>query len=130
MPQTPLNLVPNYVDQESFGDAAASAALVAVVYRCRVRWPTQFGQNYIDTASELTVVSRSHSIVLTTPYAATIRESILTRFDRELGFVRPVVDPIAWRETGDVSTEAQAFFLMMMSAWRDWIADEGGAVMQ
>jgi hypothetical protein len=40
----------------------------------------------------------------------------------ELGLVNPVVDPLSWNVIGVVSTEGQAFTLMMYSAWRDWIS--------
>ena len=33
----------------------------------------------------------------------------------------PVVDPLRWGDVGEVSTEAQAFGVMMMAAWRDYL---------
>ncbi|KZV89607.1 Six-hairpin glycosidase [Exidia glandulosa HHB12029] len=102
---TNFGLVPNYISQtqSTFGDASASSALAAVAYRAATLWPDSFGTNYTDAA-------------------ASIRGNIIDRLDPELGIVRPVVDPITWGATGPLSTEAQAFFLMMMSAWRDWIS--------
>ncbi|EJD42739.1 Six-hairpin glycosidase [Auricularia subglabra TFB-10046 SS5] len=102
---SPLGLVPNYLsgNESTFSDASASAALAAVAYRVRTLYPDIFGDSYSNTA-------------------ATIRQNILDRLDPELGIVRPVVDPITWGATGTMSTEAQAFFIMMMTAWRDWIA--------
>ncbi|KAH7100249.1 Six-hairpin glycosidase [Auriculariales sp. MPI-PUGE-AT-0066] len=110
---TPLGLVPNYVsgapESAQFGDAASSAALAAVAYRCVTHWPSIFSADYINTANS-------------------IRTAIIDRIDPELGLIRPVVDPVSWRATGSISTEGQAFFVMMMAAWRDYIRKNGGQV--
>ncbi|KAH7923342.1 Six-hairpin glycosidase [Leucogyrophana mollusca] len=99
---TPSDLVPDYITGgPSFGDASASAALASVAYRVATLYPEQFGANYTRTA-------------------ARIRNAVLGGVTN-LGTLSPVVNPLVWNETGLLSTEAQAFGLMMLSAWKDWI---------
>lgn len=96
------NLLPDYLTGgPNFGDASSSAALASVAYRVAKLYPDQFGSNYTDIA-------------------ANIRDAVLGGVTN-LGTVSPVVNPLVWTETGLLSTEAQAFTLMMISAWRDWI---------
>ncbi|KAF8523281.1 Six-hairpin glycosidase [Hysterangium stoloniferum] len=98
---TPQNLVPDYIiGGPAFGDAAASAALASVAFRSAVLHPKVFGKNYTDTASK-------------------IRKSILDGVDN-LGVISPVVNPLVWTETGTLSTEGQAFGLMLMAAYDAW----------
>ena len=40
----------------------------------------------------------------------------------DLGVLVPVVNPLDTCAVGTLSTEGQAFALMMVAAWRDWIA--------
>jgi hypothetical protein len=100
------NLIPNYIAGKdasaSFGDAAASAALVGVAYRCATLFPSDFGSYYTDTAAK-------------------IRDAVIGGID-DMGLLSPVVDPLVWDRKGLLSTEAQAFGLMMLAAWREWIA--------
>lgn len=96
------NLIPDYLTGgPNFGDASSSAALASVAYRAATLSPDQFGSNYTDIA-------------------ANIRDAVLGGVSN-LGTVSPVVNPLIWNETGLLSTEAQAFTLMMLSGWRDWI---------
>ncbi|KAI6044736.1 hypothetical protein EDC04DRAFT_2889417 [Pisolithus marmoratus] len=96
------NLIPDYLtDGPNFGDASSSAALASVAYRVTKLYPDQFGSNYTNSA-------------------ANVRDAVLGGITN-LGVVSPVVNPLVWNETGLLSTEAQGFTLMMMSAWRDWI---------
>ncbi|CAE6526098.1 unnamed protein product [Rhizoctonia solani] len=101
------NLVPNYMDNtgrpganDTFGDAAASALLAATAYRATSMWPADFGLSYVDNADK-------------------IKESVLAKIT-DLGLLSPIVDPVSWHEKGILSTEAQAFGIMMYAAWRDW----------
>ncbi|KAH7885496.1 hypothetical protein F5I97DRAFT_1956827 [Phlebopus sp. FC_14] len=99
---TSQNLVPDYLtDGPSFGDASSTGALASVAYRAATLWPDQFGSNYTSTA-------------------ANMRDAVLGGITN-LGTVSPVVNPLVWNETGLLSTEAQAFSLMMFSGWRDYL---------
>jgi hypothetical protein len=97
------NLVPNYIDgQVSFGgDGSASAALASVAYRAATLFPDTFGCNY-------------------TKAAAKVRDAIIDGID-DLGLLSPVVSPLNCSSQGILSTEAQAFGLMMFAAWRDYL---------
>jgi len=97
------NLVPNYIyGQVSFGgDGSASAALASVAYRAATLFPDTFGCNY-------------------TKAAAKVRDAIIDGIN-DLGLLSPVVSPLNWSSQGILSTEAQAFGLMMFAAWRDYL---------
>ncbi|KAG2123805.1 Six-hairpin glycosidase-like protein [Suillus clintonianus] len=96
------NLIPDYITGgPSFSDAASSAALASVAYRVAHLYPHQFGSNYTDVAAK-------------------IRNAVVGNITN-LGTLQPIVDPLAWTQTGLLSTESQAFGLMMFAAWRDWI---------
>ncbi|TDL22133.1 Six-hairpin glycosidase [Rickenella mellea] len=96
------NLVPDYVSGgANFGDASASAALAAVAFRGASLDPSVFTSNYTDTA-------------------VNVANAVLSNVDN-LGIVSPLVDPINWGDVGSLSTEGQAFSLMMLAAWRDWV---------
>ncbi|EJD51821.1 Six-hairpin glycosidase [Auricularia subglabra TFB-10046 SS5] len=96
-------LLPDYIQPggADFSDAAASAALASVAYRAASLWPKQFDGNYLETAGK-------------------IRDAVLDGID-ELGLMTPLVDPLKWDAIGVVSTEGQAFGLMLMAAWRDYL---------
>ncbi|THH07715.1 hypothetical protein EW145_g3198 [Phellinidium pouzarii] len=97
------NLLPDYVaGGATFGDASSSAALASVAYRAAVLRPDVFGSNYTKVAGKLA-------------------NAVLRSVD-DLGLVSPYVDPLNWGQIGILSTEGQAFSLMLLSAWRDWIA--------
>ncbi|KAG1901410.1 uncharacterized protein F5891DRAFT_1187693 [Suillus fuscotomentosus] len=101
------NLIPNYITGgPSFPDAASSAALSSVAYRVAHVFPQNFGANYTDVAAK-------------------IRDAVVGNITN-LGTMQPIVNPLPdpfpyWNQTGLLSTESQAFGLMMLSAWRDWI---------
>jgi len=96
------NLVPDYIaGGPSFGDSSASSALASVAYRGAKFFPQTFGANY-------------------TQKAAKIRDAVIGGVD-SMGVLSPVVDPLTWNATGVLSTEGQAFALMMFAAWRDWL---------
>ncbi|KAG1735183.1 Six-hairpin glycosidase-like protein [Suillus lakei] len=97
------NLVPDYITGgPTFSDAASSAALASVAYRVAHLYPQQFGTNYTDVAAK-------------------VRDAVVGNVT-SLGTLQPIVDPLNWAQTGLLSTESQAFGLMMFSAWRDWIS--------
>jgi hypothetical protein len=102
------NLIPNYIGSSNsstaFGDAASSAALVSVAYRLSTLFPT-LPSNY-------------------TLAAAKIRDAVTSRVN-DMGLLKPVVNPLVWDQKGVLSTEGQAFGLMMLAAWRDWAAAKG-----
>ena len=63
--------------------------------------PARYGSNYAEIAGRL-------------------RDAVLGGID-DLGIMSPVVDPLVMNQPGTLSTEAQAFALMMFAAWRDWL---------
>jgi len=95
-------LIPDYIQGgETFGDSSASAALVSVAYRAAVLFPDMFGPEILQVAGQ-------------------IRDAVIDGVN-DMGLLSPVVSPLDWHSTGNLSTEAQAFGLMMFSAWRDWM---------
>jgi len=102
----PDDLIPDYIygiGGPTFGDASSSAALASVAYRSAVLNPRIFGANYTRTADK-------------------IRRAI-TRGVDNLGVMSPVVDPLNWSDLGILSTEGQAFGLMLFAAWKAWAAN-------
>ena len=95
-------MIPDYISGgPNFGDASSSAALSSVAYRAAVIDSKIFGSNYTDVATRL-------------------RRTVIAGID-DLGVISPVVDPLNFGNVGILSTEGQAFTLMMMAAWRDWL---------
>ena len=88
----------------TFGDASASAALAAVAFRSAVLDPHTFGANYTTAATQ-------------------ILTSIVNSVD-DLGVMHSVVDPLVWGSVGILSTEGQAFGLMMLSAYQAWLSTQ------
>jgi len=96
------NLMPDYITGgPSFADCSSSSALASVAYRGAKYFPETFGSNYTLKAAE-------------------IREAVIGGVD-SMGVLNPVVDPLSWNTTGVLSTEGQAFALMMFAAWKDWL---------
>ncbi|KLO09955.1 Six-hairpin glycosidase [Schizopora paradoxa] len=99
---TSNNLLPDYfTNGPNNNDSSSAAALASVAYRAAAMNPSMFGTNYTDIAGLL-------------------RDAVFSGID-DLGVLSPVVDPLNAAAIGTLSTEAQAFGLMMMAAWRDWI---------
>lgn len=100
--QTLDNIVPNDIQGgNGFGDCSASSALVPVAYRSATLFPETFGSNYTQTAGK-------------------VRDAVIGGID-EMGLLSPVVDPLSFNATGVLSTEGQAFGLMMFAAWKAWL---------
>ena len=100
------DLLPNYLDSNNtFGDAASSAALASVAYRAAVINPAVFGSNYTEVAGRLA-------------------NAVLNGVD-DLGVISPYVDPLVWDQIGPLSTEGQAFALMLIAAMREWLVGSG-----
>ncbi|KAL5501362.1 hypothetical protein ACEPAH_8622 [Sanghuangporus vaninii] len=100
------DLIPNYLEtNNTFGDASSSAALASVAYRAAVISPNAFGSNYTEAAGRLA-------------------NAVLNSVD-DLGVISPYVDPLVWDQIGLLSTEGQAFALMMIAAMRDWLLTKG-----
>ncbi|KAL5524747.1 hypothetical protein ACEPAF_9893 [Sanghuangporus sanghuang] len=100
------DLIPNYLEtNNTFGDASSSAALASVAYRAAVINPNAFGPNYTEAAGRLA-------------------SAVLNSVD-DLGVISPYVDPLVWDQIGLLSTEGQAFALMMVAAMRDWLLEKG-----
>ena len=49
--------------------------------------------------------------------ALCIRDAVVKHID-SMGVLGPVVNPLSWRTQGVLSTEAQAFTLMMFAGWK------------
>jgi len=73
-----------------------------VAYRSAVLNPRVFGANYTNVADK-------------------IRQAITKGVD-DLGVMSPVVDPLNWGNQGILSTEGQAFGLMLFAAYKAWTA--------
>ncbi|KAF8581036.1 Six-hairpin glycosidase [Ramaria rubella] len=96
------DLVPDYIQGgPTFGDAASSAALASVAFRSAVIHPSTFGSKYTDTATK-------------------IRNAVIGGVD-DLGVISPLVNPLIWTEVGILSTEGQAFGLMLLAAETAWM---------
>ncbi|EIN09922.1 hypothetical protein PUNSTDRAFT_66094 [Punctularia strigosozonata HHB-11173 SS5] len=101
-------LIPDYMStlpDAHFGDTSSSAALASVYYRLAALYPDRFSPAMAPALAK---------------GAATLRDAVLNGAN-ELGEVGPAVDPLVWDQVGVVSTEGQAFVLMLISAWRDWL---------
>lgn len=72
-----------------------------MAYRAAVLDPARFGANYTNIAGDL-------------------REAVLSGVD-DLGVISPLVDPLNFGSIGILSTEGQAFGLMMLAAWKAWL---------
>ncbi|EJT96734.1 Six-hairpin glycosidase [Dacryopinax primogenitus] len=102
------DLLPDYFFNTgvSFSDASASGAIAAAAYRAMTLWPSVFpSHTFLNPAEK-------------------IFNTIVPGVD-ELGLVNPVVDPLNWSSIGTVSTEAQAFALMMSAAKRAYDSKAG-----
>lgn len=102
-------LIPDYIQGTSagnatFGDASSSAALASVTYRVLTLYPTIFSTANYSTAADQMSAAVINGVT-------------------ELGLMAPVVDPLSWSAVGVVSTEAQAFGLMMIAAWKDYLGE-------
>jgi hypothetical protein len=112
------NILRNYLnDPNTFYDAASTALMAASVYRA---------STVMDIHTYVPYAERSR-ITLFTPNSGPWTNQNWTRFtDYEYfttdGWLRPVVNPTSIKEKLDdgQSPEAQAFAVMMHSAWRDW----------
>lgn len=101
-PQNKDNLIPDYIQGgPDFSDSSASAALVSVAYRSATLFPETFGVNYTKSAGK-------------------VRDAVIGGIDG-MGLLSPVVDPLSFNSTGILSTEGQAFGLMMFAAWKAWL---------
>ncbi|KAI5477419.1 Glycosyl hydrolase, family 88 [Pseudohyphozyma bogoriensis] len=98
---------PNYFNStNSFSDAASAALLAAASYRLA----------YLNVTTS-TIAS-----------AEITRQAVYNAVSSSTGILSPVVDPLSYGQQGTQSPEAEAFVLLMDSAWRDWYAQEGGEI--
>lgn len=104
-------------DPNSFYDAASTALMAATVYRA---------SNVMGRHDYVRFAERSR-LTLFTPNSGPFTNQNWTSFsDYEYfttdGWLRPVVDPVnvGSRLENGRSAEAQAFVVMLHSAWRDW----------
>ena len=138
-------LFKNYVDNSTdFDDASSSALLAATVYRLVLL--TGKGSAFIPQAerTRAAILSANASLstaTLSSSSAAPTNTSTNTSTDTTLssnnsdvqayftadGWLEPVVDPLDITVQGMESPEAEAFVLMLYSAWRDWAASPEGS---
>ncbi|GAA5916107.1 uncharacterized protein JCM6883_001732 [Sporobolomyces salmoneus] len=102
----PDGLLLNYYDDStSFTDSAGSALLAATAYRLALLDPGTDYSSLLESASN-------------------IRLAVNARVDRTTGWLNGAVDPLSWKQRTDKSPEAQAFVLLLHSAWRDYEASK------
>ncbi|KAJ2927950.1 hypothetical protein H1R20_g9152, partial [Candolleomyces eurysporus] len=112
------NILRNYLnDPNTFYDTASTALLAATVYRA---------STVMDTHTYVPYAERSR-LTLFTPNTGPYSNTNWTGFSNyehftSDGWLRPVVNPTSVGESmgNGGSPEAQAFVVMMHSAWRDW----------
>ncbi|KAI0314932.1 Six-hairpin glycosidase-like protein [Amylostereum chailletii] len=146
------NLFRNYADEDnSFSDAASTALMAASVYRLSLLTgkhthlpDAERSRTTLFSLSNSSSEAASPAATSTSPSSA--RPSTGTSSSSQIsptatpsptvfssaqhftsdGWLTPVVNPNSFGDEGSDSPEAQAFVLMMQSAWRDWVA--AGAV--
>lgn len=74
---------------------------MSVAYRSATLFPETFGSNYTQKAGK-------------------VRDAVIKGID-DMGLLSPLVDPLSFNATGTLSTEGQAFGLMMFAAWKAWL---------
>ncbi|KAL5512387.1 hypothetical protein ACEPAG_3379 [Sanghuangporus baumii] len=132
----------NYAnDSSSFADAASAALLASTVYRHalltrtyrhlpqaefvrRALWAPS-STNSSTTSQEPPSFSNDPFFSQNTSFVDPNALTNMTHFDSR-GWLTPVVNPHSFGQQGARSPEAQAFVVLMYSAWRDWVQD--GAV--
>ncbi|RMZ66570.1 Six-hairpin glycosidase [Pyrenophora seminiperda CCB06] len=99
-------LLRNYLDDETwFGEVAGTALMTSAVFRMAILEPELFGKREYTGWAEKKV------------------EAVGRHVDKETGIAAPVVNPL---EEGQrtplegINPEAQAFVVLMFTAWRDW----------
>ena len=147
-PKQANGLFKNYADDNStnsFYDASSSALLAATVYRLalltgnkksvpeaeRTRAALFATNGTSATPSGVTVVTSSSTLPPSSTSSGSAPNSAATTASNAFantphftvdGWLTPVVDPLNNGIEGAQSPEAQAFTLMLQSAWRDWSA--------
>lgn len=89
----------------SFSEGASSALIASAIYRL-AQMEVQGAEAFV-------------------PQAERIRQATYNNIDEETGWIKHVVDPLDWYVEIDQSPEAQAFTLLMESAWRGYTGQDG-----
>lgn len=97
---TTTGLLPNYLGEDTFSEASATALMVAVSYR--------LGQLGLDSS--------------TIPNAHAARKAVFAAVDPNTGWLTSVVNPRDWSSAGEESAEGQSFTLLLAAAYRDYVA--------
>ncbi|KAM0752065.1 hypothetical protein T439DRAFT_312181 [Meredithblackwellia eburnea MCA 4105] len=99
---TKTNLLPNYYSSTStFDDSASSALMAATVYR-------------LASLGKL----NNQSAQITT--AELIRKAVYGNVVASTGWLTNVVNPLSWTVQTNQSPEAEAFVMLLQTAWYDW----------
>lgn len=97
--QTTTGLLPNYLGEDTFSEAAATALMVSVSYR--------LGQLGLDSST----IRNAHAA----------RKAVFGAVDQSTGWLTSVVNPRDWSVEGEESAEGQAFTLLLAAAYRDYV---------
>lgn len=97
--QTTTGLLPNYLGEDTFSEAASTALMSAVSYR--------LGQLGLDSST----ISNAHAA----------RKAVFGAVDQTTGWLTSVVNPRDWSVEGKESAEGQAFTLLLAAAYRDYV---------
>ncbi|KAK0202286.1 Six-hairpin glycosidase-like protein [Desarmillaria ectypa] len=122
----------NYVDNEStFYDGASTALMAYTVYRLyTVTGDTSYIRQaersrnalYARGVTSTYSLSLSSTSTSTSTSPASTSPSGYEHFTSD-GWLTPVVNPHSYGVEGSESAEAQAFVLLMQSAYEEWVAD-------
>lgn len=97
--QTTTGLLPNYLGEDTFSEAASTALMASVSYR--------MGQLGLDTST----IANAHAA----------RKAVFGAVDPATGWLTSVVNPRDWSAQGEESAEGQSFTLLLAAAYRDYV---------
>ncbi|KAK0215147.1 Six-hairpin glycosidase-like protein [Armillaria fumosa] len=131
----------NYVDNDStFYDSASTALMAYTVYRLyTITGDTTYIRRaersrialYASGSTSTFSLSLSSTSTSTSTAPASTSTSGYEHFTSD-GWLTPVVNPHSYGVEGSESAEAQAFVLLMQSAYQEWVADgsQGSGALQ
>ncbi|KAK0501901.1 Six-hairpin glycosidase-like protein [Armillaria luteobubalina] len=131
----------NYVDDDStFYDSASTALMAYTVYRLyTITGDTSYIREaersrtalYASGSTSTFSLSLSSTSTSTSTAPASTSTSGYEHFTSD-GWLTPVVNPHSYGVEGSDSAEAQAFVLLMQSAYEEWVADgsQGSGALQ
>ncbi|KAK0432611.1 Six-hairpin glycosidase-like protein [Armillaria borealis] len=132
------NIFRNYVDDDStFYDGSSTALMAYTVYRLyTINGDTTYIRQAERSRTALYASGATSSFSLSTSTStstapASTSTSGYEHFTSD-GWLTPVVNPHSYGVEGSESAEAQAFVLLMQSAYEEWVADgsQGSGALQ